>query len=355
MLRRARLDPLCNSGEWAEAYASSCVDPATIFGWTVESAAEGPVAVLPFRVEPSRGFLRLRRAIHVADGTFDSDYLGFPIVEGFEDEVIALAIAALAGRRDLHAVVLSGAPEDSPTSVALRRVLAQRSLPTRELDVPCLRASLPGGFEEYLGGLRSRMRSKVRSAMRSTRELGARLVWCDDAARLDQDLDGLFLLHGLRWSAAGRTGSFQGEARRRFYRRLASDLLSRGALRFARLDVAGDPVAYQIGAVAGDAYYQLQEGFHPDFADRRVGVALRGMVVHSLIEEGLRHYDFMAGAARHKEDWGGTLRPCRTIAFSLPSLRGRLAFLARRGLERLRSRSSGASSDAGSAGDTDSP
>jgi hypothetical protein len=50
----------------------------------------------------------------------------------------------------------------------------------------------------------------------------------------------------------------------------------------------------------------------------------------------VRAYDFMAGDARHKRDWGGELRPCTTIAFPLARWRPRLTFALRGHVDRWR-------------------
>jgi hypothetical protein len=50
----------------------------------------------------------------------------------------------------------------------------------------------------------------------------------------------------------------------------------------------------------------------------------------------VRAYDFMAGDARHKRDWGGLDRPCTTIAFPLPKWRARLAYGLRERVESWR-------------------
>lgn len=330
----AVLDPLCNAHAWNAAYARAWLAERDVFGWRfLEGGA--PAAIVALRREPSRGLLRLRRALWLADGSFDSDYLCAPVRPGLEREFAARLIEAARGVRGLDALVLAGLPDESALLAALRAELDARGTPRREHAVPALASPLPADFEAYLAGLKPRMRTKVRSAMRSARARGTRLLWCERASDIDGWLAELYRLHELRWSAAGSPGSFAEPRRRAFYLEFARGALARGELAFARLEDERGVVAAQFGVRVGVRYYQVQEGFDPALEDERVGVALRGMAVAELIARGVRVYDFMAGDSPHKRDWGGLPRPCTTIAFPLPRLRATLAYRVRALLEKI--------------------
>lgn len=333
LAREAALDPLCNSPAWNEAYARAFAAERDVFGWSFEHQGE-PAGILALRREPSRGALALRRALFVADGTFDSDYLAPPIRPGLERAVARQLFDLACAERGLEALVLSGMPENSPFLAALRAELEVRGLPCREHAVLCLAAPLADSFELTLASLKPRMRSKVRSALRSAEERGARLTWCRRRDELEPWLAELFRLHELRWRAEGRSGSFADPNRRAFYLAFAGDALERDELCFARLEEGGEVSAIQIGVCIGERYYQIQEGFDPAREDQRVGTALRGLALAELIASGVRSYDFMAGDSRHKRDWGGKDRPCTTIAFPLERWRARLAYGLRQRAER---------------------
>jgi CelD/BcsL family acetyltransferase involved in cellulose biosynthesis len=333
LVAAAGLDPLCNAHAWNAAYARAWLAEGDVFGWRfVEGGA--PAAIVALRLEPSRGALRLRRALWLCDGSFDSDYLSAPVRPGLEREFAPRLIEAAHGVRGLDALVLAGMPDESPLLAALRAELDARGTPRREHAMAALASPLPEDFESYLSGLKPRMRSKVRSALRAAQERGARLTWCARAADLDGWLDELYRLHELRWRAAGEPGSFADPRRRAFYAELARGALARGELAFARLEDERGVVAAQFGLRVGARYYQVQEGFDPALEEERVGVALRGLAVAELIARGVRAYDFMAGDSQHKRDWGGLPRPCTTIAFPLPRLRAVWAYRARELLDR---------------------
>ncbi len=336
LVNASGVDPLCNSFHWTLAYARAHAADADVFGWVFATSQGDPVALCALRREPPRGRWALRRALFLADGSFDSDYLEPLVRPGFEHALAAALLDAAARERKLEVLVLAGMPGRSPFLPALRAELEARGEPRREHAVECLAAALPGGFTEYVAGLKPRMRTKVRSALRAAEESGACFEWCESAGELEGHLQELYRLHELRWRGAGHAGSFVDPARRAFYGELARLLLARGELRFARLERAGRPLAYQIGARVADTYYQLQEGFDPDLGGERVGTALRALAIEGLLAEGVRTYDFMAGDSRHKRDWGGELRPCTTLACPLPRWRARAAHGARALVDRWR-------------------
>lgn len=337
-LAQTELDPLCNAPEWVLAHAEAWAPDADVFGWRVRDGAGAPAGFLAFRREPPRGRFALRRALLVADGTFDSDYIDLVVRPGLERAVLERALEELARTADVDAVLYSGVPADSPVLAALRALLSARGLPSRAATVECACSALPETFEAYVQTLKKRMRSKVRQALRVADEAGARFAWCDEPARLDEHLEGLFRLHAMRWEEAGEPGAFAQEERRRFYARFAHEALPAGMLRFSRLEVDGRPVAYQFGALAGGRYYQMQEGFDTSLGEARVATALRARSIEHLIAEGVRHYDFMAGTSRHKQDWGGEPRDCASLAFALPNVRARLSYGARALVDRWRER-----------------
>lgn len=325
----ARADALCNAFDWGELYIRAYVPPADLFGWKLTTNDGMPIGILAFRYEPRRGPFALRRVLFAVDGSFDSDYLDFPSKRGFEAIVARAALDLLIAKRDVEAVVLSCIPNDSETLTTFRSETARRNWVRREISVPCSIASLPATFDDYLKQLKPRVRSKVRQALRLGEENKAVYAWCHDANTINEHLELLYQLHGSRWKAAGQSGSFVDVRRRHFYNTLAPAFLTSNRLRFARLEINGNPVAYQIGTLANNVYYQLQEGFDTHFSELRVATTLRALVIRDLIAARVSGYDFMAGESQHKSDWGAEARPCTTLAFPLPGFRARAAYGAR--------------------------
>ncbi|MFT5289832.1 MAG: CelD/BcsL family acetyltransferase involved in cellulose biosynthesis [Planctomycetota bacterium] len=324
---QADLDPLSNSPDWGLAYASAWLSECDVFGWIARSEGE-VVGFFPMRHEPRRSGFALRRALFLVDGSFDSDYLDFPIRADCRGPVLAAFLDTLEAAKGIDAVVLSGVPSISPTMEMIKSLLTARGRGFREQDVPCLTAALPGGFEEYLRGLPKRMRTKIRRSLRDAAERGATLYWSEEAG-FDRDLELLFKLHAARWEAAGEGGSFNEPRRRSFYAELGRHWAGTGELRMAQLKLDDGVVAVQFGVRLGDTYYQIQEGYDPAHGDWRPATALRGLALADLMAEGVVSYDFLGGEADHKRSWGGRIRSCSTLAFPVGGLRSRIAYRLR--------------------------
>jgi CelD/BcsL family acetyltransferase involved in cellulose biosynthesis len=141
---------------------------------------------------------------------------------------------------------------------------------------------------------------------------------------LKAGLDALYDLHQKRWQTKGSEGVFRNPAKRRFYERFSQLFLAKDWLAFDFLDLDGRPVACQMCFRYRDTQFLLQEGFDPQFGSDSVGIALRAMALNKAIDEGVRHYDFLAGLGRHKTQWQTRLKECQTISFGPRTLRNTL-------------------------------
>jgi CelD/BcsL family acetyltransferase involved in cellulose biosynthesis len=332
------IDPLCNGPAWVTSHAAAFTRDEELLVHAVRDARGDLVALLPFKREPRASRFALARAQFLADGSFDSDYNDVPCRPGCERAVAALLVDALTRERGLQAVVLSMVRRDSHFLAALCAELAARDLPVRSRPARGGALDLPGDFESYVGGLASRMRSKVRQALRRCEE--GQVEWLVDPAALPEWTASLYDLHGRRWRAAGRDGSFVDARRRSWYEQLLPAELAGGTLAFCRLVRGGATLALQLGLLRGTTYYQVQEGYDPALEDERPGTQLRAAMVQELVARGVRRYDFMEGFTRHKAEWGASAVDCVTLSFGLPRLLARAVFAAKDFLDDYRASSS---------------
>jgi len=332
------IDPLCNGPDWVASHAAAFTRDEDLVVHAVRDGSGDLVALLPFKREPRTSRLALARAQFLGDGSFDSDYNDVPCRPGSERAVAALLIDLLARERGLQAVVLAMVRRDSRFLAALCAELAARDLPVRSRPAQGGALELPADFETYVASLGSRMRSKVRQALRRSEQ--GRVEWLVDAADLPRWTAELYDLHGRRWRAAGRSGSFVDARRRSWYEQMLPAELAGGTLALCRLVRGGATLALQLGLLRGATYYQVQEGYDPSLEDERPGTQLRAAMVKDLVARGVRRYDFMEGFTRHKADWGASEVACVTLSFGLPRLVSRLVFAAKDFLDDYRASSS---------------
>lgn len=289
---------------WWKSYGGGRI-PAIVTAWR-GSALAGIVPLQLATVE-WRGKIPLRALRFLGDGTYDSDYLAPVVPRGEEGEFLPAFWDWLRHHSSVHYEVahLNEIPVDAPIYAPLRQLLEEDGSLLEEDRVGCVVAPLPKRYEDYIAGLKPRMRTKVRSLRRGLEaEHDARLVRAD-AATLAPTLESLFRLHQERWHARGEPGVFAAPEKRAFYHGVAPALLARGWLDLTTL-VAGDaPVAHQCCIRYRGTAYLLQEGYDPAWEERGVGNALRAMSIEAMIADGVRVYDFLAGVTEHKRSWGG--------------------------------------------------
>src|SRR5262249_37560578 len=248
----------------------------------------------------------------------DSDYLDCFAQHGKEQEFVTAVVDYLREHRELwHCLELHGPVESSPFMQAVTARLQVSGWAFASDDVPCLTLKLPHTWDEYMQALKPRFRSKVRSAL-SFFEGSLKLspVECTTEEQLDLWLPIFFDLHGKRWQSKGKPGVFHGEAKRRFYAEMSRAALKAGILSFHRLNWGERALAFQYGFNYNGGFLLLQEAYDPAFENLRPGLALRAFRLRAMIAQGCSEYDFLAGVAQHKLDWGAEAKRAVRISFA---------------------------------------
>ena len=300
---------------WWNAYGAGKT-PFVLAAWDNERL----VGLAPFMSERVRKAGRSWKYLRfLGDGSHDSDYLDCLAQRGTEQEFIAAVVGYLREHRELwHCLELHGPVESSPfmQEVASRLKDAGWTFTTEE--VPCLTLKLPRTRDEYVQALKPRFRSKVRSAL-SFFEGALKLtpVECTTEEQLDAWLPLFFDLHGKRWQSKGKPGVFHGDAKRMFYAEMSRAALKAGVLSFHRLAWGERAVAFQYGFSYNGGFLLLQEAYDPAFEQLRPGLALRAYRLREMIAHGGGEYDFLAGVAQHKLDWGA--EPKRALKMCIAS------------------------------------
>jgi peptidoglycan/xylan/chitin deacetylase (PgdA/CDA1 family) len=267
----------------------------------------------------------------LGDGSHDSDYLDCFAKTGYEDKFAEAVLNVLnAERHSWDYMELHGPLQSSPFANAFGNHAKGLGWRRAQDDVPCLSLQLPKTWDEYLQLLKPRFRTKLRSAMAFFEQQKAAITQCVSEEQLREWMDLFFALHGKRWHSKGRPGVFGGQEKRQFYWDISRAALQSGALEFHRLDLGERPLALQYGFRHKNCFLLLQEAYDPDWESVRPGIALRGFRLRSMIAQGVREYDFLAGVAQHKLDWGASAkqtlklrvaasRSATTAFFKIPS------------------------------------
>lgn len=171
--------------------------------------------------------------------------------------------------------------------------------PVRQVHETAQRMELPGGFDEWLAGLRKKERHELRRKHRRFSEtLGRpRLIEVDDPI-------GTFTrMHRM---ADGPKGRFMTPEREAFFRDLAT-------LPGARVDIlagaAGFPAAAAFGFQDDEVYALYNSAYDPSHAHASPGIVLLWFLVESVVEARLPIFDFLKGDETYKLRLGAAARP----------------------------------------------
>lgn len=307
-------DTIFLTWEWCKAWWDAYGHGRSLF---VLTAREGDelVGVAPFYSDVSRRWYGKWNCLRIiGGGSGDSDYLDCFSKLGFELQVLSSFFEFLESAEDSWDwIQIESVPQDSPCLAALGEIAAARGWTFSSEEIACATLQLPQKWDDYLQRLRPRVRTKIRSALAYFDRLEITPTECGAAAELDTWLPQLFDLHTRRWQKRHGPGVFRNESRQLFYREVSQATLQNGWLAFHRLTWCERPLALQYGFRYHKHFYVLQEGYDPGFEKLRPGVALRGWVMRDEIEQGSAEYDFLAGTARHKLNWGARPKLSRLI------------------------------------------
>lgn len=314
--------------DWASAWWSAYGEPGALRILTAFDDEGRLCGIAPLRSRQLTQFGQSAPSLaFIGDGSGDSDYLDLIIARGHEKAVVESFWARWMDElRSGTVLSLSELPESSG-ALPLLRVMAEadKSCLWMETPVPSGTVRLPETWEEYLGMLRPRFRTKIRSVLRNLESRQeVRFGVCRDIEEAQRILPVLFDLHAKRWAQEGKPGVFGWDRKREFYADLSTRLLEKGLLRFSWLEWSGQVLACQYGFVYGSTYFHLQEGYEPTSEHWSVGVGLRAWSIREFLSEGLREYDFLGGVGRHKLDWGAEVKYGRNVLLTAATFKNRL-------------------------------
>lgn len=287
---------------WVNFYSQD-IEPHFLLFFDRESI----IGIAPFvvcstnwRRSENSPYIKLRRLQFAASE--DSDYLDLLINPGYEQVVYSALFDYLlsTAATSWDAVDLHQLREDSP----FLHYLNIRATPPRVM-FQCVapRVQLPSTFTEFEATLGRSLRERIHRKRRKIhRELPVHFGIVGQS-ELAKEVDTLMALMQKRFGHRIPDAHPDPQAPQ-FYRSVASDFLTRGALRFYVLRAHDTTIASLFCFVSGGRLYQYAGGFDPMFGRYSVGALLLAYAIESAIDEGLKAFDFLRGAEKYKYEWG---------------------------------------------------
>lgn len=212
-----------------------------------------------------------------------------------------------------------GLPEERVRHVTNRKVF-RRSSSIVSRDSAESIIPVQGSADEYFASL---SKSFHRNYQRIGRRIGEqpdvrfRFETGNAAVNAEQFMD----IEHQGWKAERKTSIRSDESYVEFFRLLPRRLEEQGWLRWAFLDIAGEPVAGQFMVQNGGTLYVVKIGYNEKFSKLSPGAALFGRVIEDAFQSGVvEEINFMSGYSWMK-DWNVQLRGLVNIAFFPDSVR----------------------------------
>ncbi len=331
LLHSSRADIIFLTWEWVRTWVSivgASVKPLAVI---VRNSRAELVGVAPFYTSEYRLLRAIRYRVLrlMADYASGAECLDWIVQRGLEDRIYPLIATALADSTDRwDCIWMPYIPDWTGASDRIGRACRDQGFSCRERVAEFGCTELPESYQVFFQSLPSKRRTELRRHQKAALNGGsADITCCRDAADVDRYLDALLTLHAKRWQRRGDNGSFQRKpAEAAFYRKFMPIAFNNGWLRFYGLSSGGDFKAVQVGYAYGGSFYQLQEGFDPDYSVG-TGNVLRAKVFEDCFAEGIRTYDFLGEMSEHKKKWLAKVRFGRHFFVGNRNVRSRMLFL----------------------------
>lgn len=185
-----------------------------------------------------------------------------------------------------------------------------------------------GAGEDVVDALSGSRRQRVRRALRGFGDVDAE--WARTPAQALAILDELIELHQARWTAEGATGAFASERFSAFHRALIERLLPLGQVALLRVRRGEEVVGCLYGLVEDERLLFYQSGLRR-YEDNRLkaGVVAHVAFMRACREHGMTSYDFLAPAARYKQELSTRSERLVWAELTRPGWRNRLSSAAR--------------------------
>lgn len=341
LLACSSANPLFMSWAWQHAWWSECADvlgsKLQIYAGYSASGQLVGLAPLQMRRVMQRAPVFITRLESLGsswrhNATVFSEYLDFIVHPEYEPAFLQALAAQLREDGRWHELVIANSPISGCAARFVHEYLRDTSY-LRTVDMlSAHRTDLPQRFGDYLANLSGGTRRKLWNHRRRLREPRLELYAETD---IDAFLDELDDFHERRWGKRHFLGKW-----RTFHRTYAHAMARNGALRMSRLDEGQDTISLMYNVRLDGTEYNIQSGFSgASSSGISPGYLHFGYCLEQACNDGVRHFDFLAGAGRSR-DYKGDFNTHKVGLNTLHAVRARpLAWLYKQH-DRLRARSS---------------
>lgn len=317
--------------EWEELFSAHTYEPSVSIGWTealLRSHLESyPVISVVLRdATEVVGIVPL----YIKDVTKAGASLSTlcPVAEHFNthsdmllrDHSIETMSALLNGifsiraRWDIFRInrFVVGHPALESMECALRHALTYRY--RTDVTEPSFYIPLQGSFESYMNQRSGNVRSSVKRLAKKLHAAGeVKIVPQHENCDCEKAFQTIRLIEDSSWKHKNGTGITSTETQRVFYRELCRRESAERRLRLWVLHLNDRPIAYELGVVSENRYYDVHGSYNDEFKHEGPGTILFAHVIHELIEEAIHELDFFGEPFVGQQRWTQVARWHRAL------------------------------------------
>ncbi|MFO0754198.1 MAG: GNAT family N-acetyltransferase [Thermodesulfovibrionales bacterium] len=283
---------------WWKTYAEEGDALAVL---VVERGGE-TVAIAPFytRTRLLGGVYPVRRLMFLgtqqeSDGDVCSDYMDIICGPGQGHEALRHIFRVIAAGGLCDEIHLARIDTASETYALLPKIAAANGFPcvcTNTATSPYI--ELPAQWEEYLDGLSSSMRYKLRSERRRVEKLSpVKIAKAENSAELRDFFGQMVSLHQRRWESKEMAGAFSHARFVSFHRMMMETMMTKGHLDLFTLHAEGGLRAVLYNIAYKRKIYFYQSGVDTGCSRVAFGYVLHSHCIGDAITRGIAEYDFL--------------------------------------------------------------
>jgi hypothetical protein len=258
------------------------------------------------------------------DGSVGSEYMDIISREGEEEGIVQSLFDCIAKNKFCDEIYLSRMDTSSIVYNLLKKAVEDErimSIVFEESKSPYIK--LPSEWGEYVNGLSSSMRYKIRRERRNLeKSANITIRKTREESELDSDFQEFIRLHQARWVSRNIAGAFSSDKFTMFHKRLVISLMKSGFLELVFLSIDGCNKAAVYNIVYNNKVYFYLSGLDTNHTKGSLGLYLHSVCIEDAIKKGCSEYDFMLKGKLdgYKDHWTKDTRTLADLYIAHPGI-----------------------------------
>ena len=187
---------------------------------------------------------------------------------------------------------------------------------------------LSANFENYMSGLPKSFRENLKKSQRRLAKMGAISIrHYQEPDELNNFFSAVLSIEHLSWKESAGTSITTNQHQEALYRQFLLLAVERGWLMGTVLSLENKPIAYAMGFVFENIYYNEKASYDESMKATGAGSYIYYPIIEALYRRGVQTFDFMGKCEEYKMRWTQSTYSRSTWTLYNDSIRGRLVQL----------------------------